>query len=63
MKLYDVPYGTNIRLRDDEGNALDLKFHYIDGSYSYCTDKEGNPQHVAMWADVEITDEEPERTV
>ena len=42
MKLYDVPYGTNIRLRDDEGNALELKFHYIDGSYSYCTDKEGN---------------------
>lgn len=57
MKLYDVPYGTNIRLRDDEGNALDLKFHYIDGLYSYCTDKEGNPQHVAMWADVEVIDE------
>ena len=59
MKLYDVPYGTNIRLQDDDGNTLDLKFHYLDGAYSYCTDKDGNVQHVVLWAEVEIVDGEP----
>ena len=58
MKLYAAPYGTNIRLQDEEGNTLDLKFHYLDGAYGYCTDKNGNPQHIALWADVEITDGE-----
>lgn len=58
MKLYDVPYNTNIRLRDEEGNVLDLKFHYIDGAYSYCTDENGNPIYIAMWTDVEIADGE-----
>ena len=63
MKLYDLPYGTDFQLRDEDGNALRLRFHYIDGAYSYCTDKDGNSHHIAVWSDVEIVDEEPERTV
>lgn len=57
MKLYVVPYGTNIRLRDEDGNTLVLKFHYIDGGYGYCTDKNDRSQYIAMWSDVEIAHE------
>lgn len=57
MKLYDLPYGTKVQLKDKEGNTLDLTFHYIDGSSAYCVDNDGNPIHVAMWADVEVIDE------
>lgn len=57
MKLYDLPYGTDFQLRDEDGNALRLRFHYIDGSYAYCTDKSNNPVHIAMWTDVEVDHE------
>ena len=50
MKLYEVPKYSTIKLTD--GTVLD--FHHIDGMYSYCTDSEGKPQHIAAWADVEI---------
>ena len=58
MKLYDVPYGTKIQLRDNHGNSLILLFHYIDGAYGYCTDKNDRPQCFAVWSDVEIADGE-----
>lgn len=54
MKLYDVQRNTDIILRDDEGHELKLKFHHIDGAYSYCTDSHGNVVHIAAWADVEV---------
>lgn len=45
MKLYNVPKGTYIRIYNTNvkvppiGSQLytDLKFHTIDGAYSYCT--------------------------
>lgn len=57
MKLYAVPYDSDIKLQDEDGNALVLRFHYLDGAYGYCTDKHNNPIHVALWADVEIHNE------
>lgn len=54
MKLYEVDRGSSIKLDDGEGNVLCLKFHRLDGMYSYCTDDEGNVIHLAAWADVEV---------
>ena len=56
MKLYSVPYGSNILLRDEDGNTLSLRLHYLDGAYGYCTDKQDNLIHIALWTDVEIDD-------
>jgi len=50
MKLYEVPKYSTIKLTD----GTVLNFHHIDGMYSYCTDSEGRPRHIAAWADVEI---------
>jgi len=49
MKLYDVPRNSRIRFGDAQ-----LLFHYIDGMYSLCTEKEGNDVHPAAWTEVEI---------
>ena len=54
MKLYEVERNKDIILRDDDGNELKLKFHRLDGMYSYCTDSQGNVVHVAAWTDVEM---------
>ena len=54
MKLYDVPSGTRIVVRDEDGNALRLTFHHLDGMFSYCTDDNGNVVHVAAAAEVEL---------
>lgn len=54
MKLYDVPRGTRIVVRDEEGNALRLTFHHLDGMFSYCEDDHGNVVHVAAAAEVEL---------
>lgn len=56
MKLYEVEMGSNIKLRDEEGNVLCLKFHHVDGMYSYCTDSKGNVINVAAWAEVEVAE-------
>jgi hypothetical protein len=56
MKLYVVPYNSDIQLRDADGNTLNLRFHYLDGTYGYCTDKNNNPVHIALWSDVEVLD-------
>lgn len=56
MKLYEVERGSNIKLDDGEGNKLCLKFHRLDGMYSYCTDDNGNVVHLAAWADVEVAE-------
>lgn len=57
MKLYDLPYGAEFQLRGEDNNVLRLRFHYIDGSYAYCTDKSNNPVRIAMWTDVEVDHE------
>jgi len=63
MKLYNVTNGSQIRLKEDAkvpvggaaaGKSTVLKFHHIDGAYSYCTDEEGAVFHPAAWTGVEI---------
>jgi hypothetical protein len=63
MKLYDVPRNTRIRLIEDArvpvdsanaGKDNELNFSHIDGMYSYCTDDNGDPVHIAAWTEVEI---------
>jgi len=36
-----------------------VKFHHIDGMYSYCHDKDGNVVHLPAWQEVEVLDEVP----
>ena len=63
MKLYNVPNNTLVRVVLPEGAPPDarmvgegeiVKFHHVDGMYSYCHDKDGNVVHLAAWTDVEI---------
>jgi hypothetical protein len=64
MKLYNVPNGSRVRIIDentkvpiaspDTPGGTILKFHHVDGMYSYCTDSRGNPVHPAAWTEVEI---------
>ena len=49
MKLFEVPRYSRIKV-----GGRELDFHHIDGMYSYCTDSEGKPQHIAAWSDVEV---------
>ena len=65
MKLYEVPPGSTIRVLSNilvppaapEIKPQDgLKFHHIDGMYSYCTDTNGKVVHLVAWAEVEIID-------
>lgn len=44
------PYATEIKHADV------IKFHHIDGMYSFCTDKEGNICHLCAWEEVEIVE-------
>lgn len=37
-KLYDIPKESILELGDDDGSVV---FHYLDGMYSYCTNREG----------------------
>lgn len=52
MKLYDVPRNSLIYI-----NGTELKFHHIDGMYSYCTDSDGNVHHIAAFEEVEVINE------
>lgn len=65
MKLYEVPRNTMVRVvREDITppaapllpNGTVVKFHNVDGMYSYCTDQAGDPVHLAAWAEVEIVE-------
>ncbi len=36
-----------------------VKFHHLDGMYSFCQDKQGNPCHLPAWQEVRYaTDKE-----
>jgi hypothetical protein len=50
MMLYKVPNNTWIVLN----NGLKLKFHHVDGMYSYCTDNKGNVYHISASEEVSI---------
>ncbi len=63
MKLYNVPNNTLVRIiscnaAPPDARLVDeqeiVKFHHIDGMYSYCHDKDGKVVHLAAWTDVEI---------
>lgn len=63
MKLYEVPNNTKIRVVSDVkvppcapqiSNGDVLKFHHIDGMYSYCTNINKEVVHLVAWAEVEI---------
>lgn len=59
IKLYEVPSDVRIRVIDDEhkkltGKYMEVNFHHLDGMYSYCTDDDGNPVHLAVWTPVEV---------
>jgi hypothetical protein len=50
---------VRIKVIDEEhkkltGKYMEVNFHRLDGAYSYCTDDEGNPVHLAVWTPVEI---------
>lgn len=53
MKLYNVPNHSYVR---PLGTEHVVKFHHIDGMYSYCKDMEGNIVHLKAWTDVEVVD-------
>lgn len=62
MKLHEVPRGTYIKLAENahvppgapnlkKGDVI--KFHRIDGMYSYCT-YDGEVVHISAFSEVEI---------
>jgi hypothetical protein len=40
--------------KKDNGKYLEVKFHHLDGAYSYCTDENGSAINLAAWTPVEI---------
>lgn len=62
-KLYEVPRGCYVKLlEDDDGPPAAkqlkkgdiVKFHHIDGIYSFCHDEKGDIVHIKAWTEVEI---------
>lgn len=45
MKLYELPPGTTFWI----GDAA-IKFHHVDGMYSYCTVEEEEDNVLHLWA-------------
>lgn len=65
MKLYNVPRNSWVTPVNDPtappyartilvGEIV--KFHNIDGMYSYCHDKQGNVVHLPAWQEVEVVE-------
>jgi len=50
MKLYEAPRNVLIKTEND----TILKFHRVDGMYSYCTTESGEVVHLAAWTEVEV---------
>ena len=40
-----------------------VKFHNIDGMYSYCTDLDGNIVHLPAWQKVRVLDYDPTKVL
>ena len=62
-KLYNAPRNSFIKLTDSEigppgdlGHAVGevLKFHHVDGMYSFCQTHDGYTTHIPAWAEVEV---------
>ena len=65
MELYNVPYGSKIRVQEDVqvppgAPAIEkhevLVFKGIDGMYSKCIRPNGEVVHIVAWANVEIVE-------
>jgi len=56
MMLYKVPNNTWIVLN----NGFRLKFHHVDGMYSYCTDEHGNVCHIGATEEVTVEEKKDE---
>ena len=63
MKLYDAPRNSWVIPIEDAKAPPDarpiskgetIKFHHVDGMYSYCHDKDGNVVHLPAWQEVEV---------
>lgn len=57
MKLYECPRNVIVRVLDSGDEPLEVKFHRIDGMYSYCTLENGGVVHLAAWTEVELIEE------
>lgn len=56
MKLYEVPINSTIVLKE----GVVLKFHHVDGMYSYCTDEHGNVCHIGATEEVTVEEKKDE---
>jgi hypothetical protein len=54
MKLYECP--KNVMVKTEDGTTV--KFHHVDGMYSYCTVETGEVVHLAAWTEVDIIKEQ-----
>ena len=57
LKLFEVKRDTRVRVMDDECD-LEVRFHHLDGMYSYCTTDDGEVVHLCAWTPVEVLDAE-----
>ena len=51
MYLYQVPRRSRVRVIE---TGEEFNFHHIDGSYSYCTDDNGDVVHLTAWEEVTV---------
>lgn len=52
MKLYEIPNGSKIYCKGEDGSSY-LTFNHIDGMYSHCTTEKGSTAHLG--ASTELT--------
>lgn len=45
MRLYEIPSDSIIRVNCSDGSSH-IKFHHMDGLFSFCTSELGNPVHL-----------------
>lgn len=71
MKLYEVPRNTFVKVISEAQSPIDsfpipigqvIKFHHVDGMYSYCTTLDKEVVHLAAWIEVELLHETPSST-
>lgn len=71
MKLYDVPRNTWVKVLEETdpppgGVKINqeefIRFHHLDGMYSYCTDIAGEVVHLKAWTEVEIVENQDRKS-